>query len=62
MIDSFNSLLVSAKNKDTEAVRLLFEMYEPLLKSYSIVDSNSDEDLFQELCIVFLNCIQQFEI
>ena len=62
MNNSFKTLLLSAKNRDTEAVRELFEMYKPLLKSYSAVDGNLDEDLFQELCIVFLNCIQQCEI
>lgn len=62
MDDSFKTLLLSAKNRDTEAVRMLFEMYKPLLKSYSAVNGDLDEDLFQELCIVFLTCIQQFEI
>ena len=38
MNDSFKTLLLSAKNRDTEAVRALFEMYKPLLKSYSAVD------------------------
>lgn len=62
MVDSFKSVLLSAKNKDLEAVRILFEMYEPLLKSNAIVEDGFDEDLYQELCIVLLNCIQQFEI
>ena len=62
MAESFKTLLLSAKDRDAEAVRRLFKMYEPLLKSYSTVDRHLDEDLFQELCIVFLNCIQQFEI
>lgn len=46
MNNSFKTLLLSAKNRDTEAVRELFEMYKPLLKSYSAVDGNLDEDLF----------------
>ena len=37
-------------------------MYRPLLLKEAILDSNLDEDLYQELCLVFLRCIEKFRL
>ena len=57
---TFNELLVRAKSGDQSAVENLLIMYQPLLLKESIVDGVLDEDLYQELCIVFLQCIRKF--
>ena len=59
---SFKEILLAAKDGDTEAILELLDMYEPLLKANAIDNGNMDEDLYQELCIVLLNCIRYFEI
>ena len=58
----FEDLLHRAKRGDKDAQEEIFRMYRPLLVKNSMDMGVFDEDLFQELCIVFLNCIQQFEI
>lgn len=40
----------------------LLLMYRPLFLKESIVDGVFDEDLYQELCIVFLRCIRRFHL
>ena len=59
---SFKEILLAAKAGDTEAILELLDMYDPLLKANAIDNGNMDEDLYQELCIVLLNCIRYFEI
>ena len=56
----FKSLLLSAKFGDTAAFENLFLMYRPLLLKESVVEGKFDEDLFQELCIVFVRCVHRF--
>lgn len=56
----FKSLLLSAKLGDTAAFENLFLMYRPLLLKESVVEGKFDEDLFQELCIVFVRCVYRF--
>ena len=56
----FKELLVRARSGDQSAVENLLIMYQPLLLKESIVDGVLDEDLYQELCIVFLQCIRKF--
>ena len=46
-------LLLSAKAGNAEAIEKLFILYRPLLLKESIVEGRFDEDLYQELCIVF---------
>lgn len=58
----FRELLKSAKNGDVKAVTALLMMYKPLLVRESIVDGVFDEDLYQELCLVFLRCIDLFNL
>ena len=57
---SFRKLLEQAKQNDPIAIERLLEMYRPLLLRESIVSGIFDEDLYQELCIVFLHCVKQF--
>lgn len=58
---TFNELFKHAKAGDRTAVEQLLMMYQPLLLKEAIVNGVLDEDLYQELCIVFLRCIRQFE-
>lgn len=60
--ESFSSLLAKAKNGDNTAFEILLQKYSPLLKKESVINGSFDEDLFQELCIVFLKCIKRFSI
>lgn len=59
---TFKNLLLRAKAGDEKALTELLMMYRPLLLKESIVDGIFDEDLFQELCIVFLKCVRRFRV
>lgn len=59
---NFKELMEQAKNGNQEAVTELLLMYRPMLLKMSILDNSLDEDLFQELCLVFLRCIEKFQI
>lgn len=59
---TFKELLLQAKIGYSQAVQELLRMYRPLLMKESIVGGIFDEDLYQELCIVFLRCIQRFKV
>ncbi len=56
----FHELLRLAKAGNQNATKQLMMMYQPLLLKESIVNGVLDEDLYQELCIVFLRCIRCF--
>ena len=58
----FKQLLLCAKTGDNEAFEILFSMYRPLLLRESVVCGKLDEDLFQELCLIFLRCIDGFRL
>ena len=47
---------------DAKAMETLLLMYRPLLLTESIVEGRFDEDLYQELCIVFLRCVRNFRV
>lgn len=59
---NFKELLIRAKAGDEQAIEKLLDMYRPLLLKESIVDGILDEDLYQELCIVFWRCIKKFRV
>ncbi len=59
---NFVELMMQAKNGNQEAVTELLMMYRPLLLKESIVENSLDEDLFQELCLVFLRCVKTFQL
>lgn len=58
----FRMILLSAQVGNAKAVEKLFLLYRPLLLKESVVEGQYDEDLYQELCIVFLRCIHGFRI
>lgn len=58
----FKELLLLAKNGDRQAVSALWSMYTPMLHRAAVLSGRYDEDLFQELCITFLKCVQMFRI
>lgn len=57
---NFREVLLQAKEGKEDAAALLLEMYRPLLIKNAIINGRFDEDLYQELCITFLKCIQVF--
>lgn len=59
---NFKQLMERAKDGDPAAVTELLQMYRPLLLKESIVDGVLDEDLYQELCLTLLRCIEKFRI
>ncbi len=58
----FEKLIASAKKNDEKSFDEIFEMYNPLIKSYSIINGKFDEDLFQNLSITFTNCINKINL
>lgn len=57
---NFEELLMLAKGDNAQAMETLLKMYNPLLMKESVVNGTLDEDLFQELCIVFVQCVRNF--
>lgn len=58
----FGDLLLRAKSGEQDALNAILEMYRPLLLKESIVLGVFDEDLYQELCIIVLHCIEVFQM
>lgn len=59
---NFEELLLNAQAGKKQEITALLEMYQPLLIKTAIIDGIYDEDLYQELCITFLKCLNQFKI
>lgn len=59
---NFKQLLEQAKGGDSTAITELLLMYRPLLLKEAILEGSLDEDLYQELCMVFLRCIEKFRL
>ncbi len=59
---NFKDILLRAKAGEEQAFTELLLMYRPLLLKESIVDGVFDEDLYQELCVVFLKCVRKFKV
>lgn len=59
---NFKDMLLSAKGGDVSAAAQLLLMYQPLLIKQAIVNGILDEDLYQELCITLLRCIERFRV
>ena len=55
-------LIIRAKRGENSAQEQLLELYKPLISKEAIVDGVVDEDLYQELCLRFIRCIDKFEI
>lgn len=58
----FKALLLAAKAGDEKSVEELIALYHPMLVHHSIVKGKFDEDLYQELVVVLLNCVRAFKI
>lgn len=58
----FKELLLQAQTGVDSAVVRLLELYKPLLVKNAIICGRFDEDLYQELCIIFLKCIRNFRV
>ena len=58
---NFKELIERAKEKDDSAIKEIVEMYKSLLVKESIINGVFDEDLYQELWLIFLNCIQKIK-
>lgn len=58
----FKDLLLRAKAGDQDAIHTILEMYRPLLLKESIVLGVFDEDLYQELCMTVVHCIEVFKV
>lgn len=58
----FEELLLRAKVGDEAAITVFIENYKPMLIKASIIDGVFDEDLYQELCVVLMKCIEHFVI
>lgn len=61
-MNDFVTLFTLAKDGDAVAVETILNMYRPLLYKESMLQGIFDEDLFQELCLVLLNCIAKLTI
>ncbi len=59
---NFKEMLIKARNGSNDAKEELLKMYQPLLFKESIVDGVYDEDLYQELCMRFIDCIDKFNL
>ena len=59
---NFKEILLKAKSGNKDVVEMLLEMYKPLLFKEAIVDGIFDEDLYQELCMRFIYCIERFNV
>ena len=59
---NFEELLRRAKASEQQAVEQLLKLYQPLMMKEAIVDGVLDEDLYQELQIVFIHSIRKFDI
>lgn len=56
----FEKLLNKAKTGDEAAKEEIFRMYQPLLRHRAYLDGKFDEDLYQELSVTLLECIEKF--
>lgn len=59
---NFEVMLKMAQEGDQKAQKKIFQMYRPLLLKNSMDINVFDEDLYQELSLVLLKCIQKFKI
>lgn len=58
----FEEILHGAKAGNGTEKEEIFRMYQPLLKSRAHLEGKFDEDLYQELSVVLLECIEKFEL
>jgi len=56
---NFELLLQLAKENEPYAINKLLALYHPLMVQESIIDGDFDEDLYQELTILLVSCVQK---
>jgi hypothetical protein len=59
---NFEKLLLRAKKNDARSLEELTSIYKYLLIKESTIDGVFDKNLYQELWLVFINCIHKFNI
>ena len=59
---NFEKLLEQAKAGDEKAQEETVRMYRPLLIKNAMEQNVFEEDLYQELSVTLLSCIQKFRI
>lgn len=59
---TFIELLLAAKEGSAYAFEVLFGRYKNLLRKYSVINGVFDDDLYQEQCMIFVHCIEIFEV
>ena len=59
---NFKELLLRAQAEDQQAKEKLLSLYQPLLMKEAVINGVFDEDVYQELCITLLTCIQRIQI
>ena len=59
---NIKDLLILARLNDSSAMETLLEAYRPLMLKNAIIGGEFDEDLFQELQMVFMHCVRVFRI
>ena len=59
---NFKELLLRAQAEDQQAKEKLLSLYRPLLMKEAVINGVFDEDVYQELCITLLTCIQRIQI
>ena len=59
---SFEELLICAKLGNEYARLQLLDMYRPMLVKASLINKRLDEDLYQDLCLTMMKCIELFVI
>ena len=57
---NFEELLFQAKMGDEKATEQVLKIYQPLLVKNALVNGVFDEDLYQELLLETLKCINNF--
>ena len=57
----FERVLFRAKQGDEKAIEQILEMFRPMLIRNALIRGVFDEDLYQELAIETLKCIQRFK-
>ena len=59
---NFKELLIQAQEGNQQVQETILLLYQPLLLKESTVNGIFDEDVYQELCVTLLSCIQRFQI
>lgn len=62
MKTNIRELLISAQTREQDGFEKLLAQYKPLLLKEAVIDGVFDEDIYQEYCMVFYRCVQNFSV